>query len=98
MDTAERMFADILNTMRGAAPALSAGEKRNQALRNLRACFNKASKDGDSRIPSYLSAAILGATALIQEVAPPAPKADWERDQQGTYDRSPYGGRLEPGS
>jgi hypothetical protein len=65
------------------------------ALRNLAACYRKAQKEPLARIPSYLEAAIENVVAMLPK---PAPRAAWERDQQGAYDMSPRGGMMRPGS
>lgn len=69
MNDADRILADLNKTF-AQSEALQAAmrdntEHRNQVYRHLRACFNKATREGDARIPSYLSAAILNVLSLI---------------------------------
>lgn len=101
MDTADRFLQEILATANRDGELVRNGYRAAELrihpmLRNLAACFRKAQKDDTARIPSYLEAAITNLAAFL----PPAEhKADWERDQSGTYDIDPRnGGQLRPGS
>ena len=76
MDTADRIRPEIaqIEAMLSQAEALQktvreSAEHRNQFLRMLRACYNKALKDPDTRMPSYLHAALENVMVLIPEPA-----------------------------
>ena len=93
MDTADRMMKDILASI--CPPTTAQAELRiHPALRNLAAVYRKSHRDGLS-IPIDLRNAVQGVIDLLPK---PAPKAEWEKDQNGRYDMSPRGGQLEPGS
>lgn len=48
-------------------------EREQQLLRMLRACYNKALKDAETKLPSYLHAALENAMTLIREQGGPHP-------------------------
>lgn len=76
MDTAERIISELESILAQADAALKqqleSTEQRNQFLRMLRACYDKALKDADTRIPSYLHAALENVMALIPGAPTPA--------------------------
>lgn len=46
---------------------ISAERRFTPALRNLAACYRKAQKDGETKLPSYLHAAITNCAELAKD-------------------------------
>lgn len=102
MDTADRMFKELLDAMSGS-PAQTGQERLHTALRNLAACYRKAQKDGQAKIPSYLESAI--ATVIAGTATDPfnpyserRTEPRYQERSDGGGDMSPRGGQLKPGT
>lgn len=83
--------------------------ERDNLLPYLQAIFNayrQALADPKYAMPPALHLALADAQRLVGEIRGLQParnfvkdtRAAWEKDQQGTYDMSPRGGSLRPGS
>ena len=67
----QKVLADLEAALSSAEEIQRTIRERDEAqqkiLRMLRACFSKAAKDADARIPSYLAEAILNVCAMVRE-------------------------------
>lgn len=99
MDTADRILKDVLATMAGDFKHVDSPHRDLPPLRNLAACYRKALKDEQTKMPPYLHAAMLQVIALIDPVgaSPYAERRTQHRDGGGDMSAA-SGMPLRPGT